>query len=392
MTVDSAGMADGGGMADGDGMADNAGMADGDGAKNGPVDVPRRSMKRRLSTLIMLVSFVFAILFVSVAASSMILHFLIEAGVLPSLLVGGRTFFFLFLLLVSLFTGTVMAVLAGDRFLRPLRSLTAATKAIASGDFSVRVESCRARELDQLTNSFNEMAKELASVESLRSDFLSDISHEFKTPIASIRGFAKRLKKGSLADEKRSEYLDIIISESERLSKLSENILLLTKLENTGIITDRTACSLDEQLRRSLLLLEPQLQKKRLALDASLGPARIVANEEMLRHLWINLLGNAVKFSPVGGTIGITLRLEGEDAVISISDAGSGMDEDMKKHIFEKFYQGDRSRATEGNGLGLPLVKRILELEGGSIAVDSEPGLGACFTVRLPTRRPPDVR
>jgi len=282
--------------------------------------------------------------------------------------------------------GTILARVGGERFLRQFYALFDAMKEVAAGNFSVRMEAGSARETVSLANNFNEMVKELSNIETLRADFISNISHEFKTPVASIRGFARRLKKDSLTDEQRNEYLTIIISESERLSRLSSNVLLLSRLESTDKVTEETEYSLDEQIRRTLLLLEPQLQKKQLEVDISLEDVRIFANEEILSHLWINLLGNAIKFSPEGGTIKVALAIVGNNAVASISDEGAGMEEEIKKRIFDKFYQGDGSRATEGNGLGLSLVKRILELENGVITVDSEPGNGTCFTVSLMIR------
>jgi len=299
----------------------------------------------------------------------------------------GRIFVpLIFLLLISLFIGTVLAILGGERLLRPLRNLTEATKEVASGNFDVRVETGGSHELSRLATSFNEMARELSSIETLRSDFISTISHEFKTPIVSIRGFARRLKKNALTDEQRNEYLDIIISESERLTRLSSNVLLLSRLESTEKVVEEIEYSLDEQIRRTVLLLEPQLQKKQMEVDIALEAVRIIANDEMLSHLWINLLGNAIKFSPDGGIIKITLAIIDGDAVVTISDQGAGMDEEVKRRIFDKFYQGDQSRATEGNGLGLSLVKRILELEKGKVEVVSELGKGTLFTVLLPVR------
>ena len=296
-------------------------------------------------------------------------------------------FVFPFLLLVSLFTGTVLTLFIGERLLRPFRHLTQATDEIASGNFDVRLEgSGRVREVVQLNRSFNEMARELGSIESLRADFINSISHEFRTPIASISGFAKRLKRDSITEEQRNEYLDIIISECERLTKLSGNILLLSSLENTERVTERAKYSLDEQLRRALLLFEPLFQKKGLEVAVSLKAVNIFANEEMLHHLWINLLSNAVKFTPDGGKVEVTLASDYQRAVVSISDTGIGMDEGVKRHIFDKLYQNDKSRATEGNGLGLSLVQRILELENGSIEVESELGKGSSFTVSLPIR------
>jgi signal transduction histidine kinase len=349
------------------------------------MDKRLRAFNRRLSTLLFLVLFVFIVLLVSIFVSIRIAVFLVSMDMIPPIIEANRLQLgFTFTLLVSLLIGIVMTVTGGKYFLRPLQRLNSATKEIASGNFNVHVDTIGSKEMVSLAESFNEMAAELASVETLRSDFVSNISHEFKTPVASIKGFAKRLKKNSLTQEQRDEYLDIILSESERLIRLSGNVLLLSKLESTVSDNEKSSFSLDEQIRRTVLLLEPQLQIKGIEIDVNLEEVMIIANEEMLHHLWINLLSNAIKFSPYGGTVGIALKQNGENIIVSVSDAGIGMDEEVKKHIFDKFYQGDRSRATAGNGLGLSLVKRILELEGGRVEVDSELDKGTCFTISLP--------
>lgn len=340
--------------------------------------------KRRLTTLILLVSFVFAILFVSIVISGSISYFLMEIGILPPLLVNRFPVILVFMLLVNLVIGTTLAIIGGDLFLRPLRKLTDATREVAAGNFNVKVEVGGSIEISRLAISFNEMTRQLSSIETLRSNFVKDISHEFKTPIVSIKGFAKLLKSSDLTEQQRNEYLNIIIDETERLTNLSSNVLLLSKLDSTDKITYKERYSLDEQIRKCILLLEPQLKKKQLELDISLEPIQFTGNAEILQPLWINLLGNAVKFSSQGGTIGVKLRLDKEEAIASVSDTGLGMDDEVKKHIFDKFYQGDQSRSTEGNGLGLSLVKRILEICGGCISVESAPNKGTTFTVYLP--------
>jgi len=344
----------------------------------------KRAPKRRLTTLIFLVLFVFIILLVSIAISGGISYFFLNIGILPPLSANRSPVILFFMLLVSLFISIPLAVIGANHFLRPLLNLTEATRKVAAGNFNVKVEAVGTREINRLAVNFNEMTKELSSIEMLRNDFVSNISHEFKTPIVSIRGFARRLKKNTLTEEQRNEYLDIIISETERLAQLSSNVLLLSKLESTDKVIEKTGYSLDEQIRRMILLLEPQLEKKRLELEISLESIQIIANEEMISHLWINLLGNAIKFSAEGGTIKVMLHADEDDAVVSVSDMGIGMDDEVKKHLFDKFYQGDQSRSTEGNGLGMSLVKRILELSNGHVTINSAPGEGTCFTVTLP--------
>ena len=284
----------------------------------------------------------------------------------------------------------MLAAGRGRSKLRPIDDLVHAMDAVSQGDFSVRVDGENIPgDMGALAGSFNDMAAELGSLELFRKDFINNFSHEFKTPIVSIRGFAKQLERDDLTDAQRREYLDIIVSESDRLANMASNVLLLSKLENQTIVTDKTAFALDEQLRRAILLLEKQWSEKELELDVDLEEVEFFGNEEMLNHVWVNLLGNAVKFSPRGGTLAVTLRREGGMAVVRVRDEGPGMDEATRRRVFEKFYQGDTAHATEGNGLGLSLVRRIVDLCEGDVAVDSAPGQGSAFTVRLPVATRP---
>jgi len=225
------------------------------------------------------------------------------------------------------------------------------------------------------------MAEELGSVEALRKDFINNFSHEFRTPIVSIKGFAKLLRTGTLNASEQAEYLDIIIDESDRLVQLSSTVLALSRLENQSTMTGQTTFLLDEQIRRCILLLESQWHNKQLQVDVELEPVECFANDELLRQVWLNLIGNAIKFTPPGGQIQIRNTQSG---IVTISDTGIGMDEQTRARIFEKFYQGDTTHAVKGNGLGLALVKRILDLCGARIEVNSEPGKGSSFTVLLP--------
>ena len=228
------------------------------------------------------------------------------------------------------------------------------------------------------------MTKELGSIEMFRNDFINNFSHEFKTPIVSIRGFAKQLQNDNLSTEKRKEYTDIIISEAERLTNMSANILLLNKFENQQFITNQIQYELDEQIRNCIILLEKEWSKKNLEIQLDLERTPIYGNAEMLSHLWINLIENAVKYSNDKGHITIGCRRTVGDIQFKISDDGNGMDDNTMKHIFDKFYQGDRSHAARGNGLGLSIVKRIVELCKGEIAVESKIGQGTTFTIKLP--------
>ena len=240
--------------------------------------------------------------------------------------------------------------------------ISQAMRDIAKGNFKKRVpekdEAEAITEIGDLERSFNQMASDLEGIEMFRNDFINNFSHEFKTPIVSIRGFARQLQSGNLSDEQNKEYIDIIVSESERLATMSQNILLLTKLENQSIVTEKSEFYLDEQIRNCILLLEKFWSEKDIELDIDLDEVKYVFNEEMLSHVWINLFSNAIKFTPDGGKISCRLKKIGSCAVFEVKDSGEGMAEDVKARIFEKFYQGDSSHSTKGNGIGLNIVQR----------------------------------
>ena len=295
-------------------------------------------------------------------------------------------------LVLSMIVGVILLALLSRMMIRPIRQLVEATKKVAKGDFTVRVDNSEADdEVAELVGSFNDMTKELGNNELFKKDFINSFSHEFKTPIVSIRGFAKQLQRDDLTEEQRREYVDIIARESERLANMSSNVLLLTRLENQQFMPETGEFSLDEQLRQAILLLEKQWSEKELELDIDLPYLRVRANEEMLSHVWINIIGNAIKFSHNGGRIGVSCRMVRDMAEVVIYDTGIGMDDATRERIFDKFYQGDSSgssqpsHSTEGNGLGLPLVKRIIELSDGRISVESRPGKGSTFKVEIPT-------
>ena len=285
-------------------------------------------------------------------------------------------------LMICTFSFFLFVFLSTRRMLRPISRLTEATRKVAEGDFTVRLKMNRQDELGQLMDHFNHMAQELQSIEYLQKDFISNVSHEFKTPIASIQGFATLLKSPETTEEERQEYTSIIIKESQRLSRLSQNLLRLSKLEYQQRLTSDESFSLDEQLRQTVLLLEPEWAPKEIKWDVNLENTVIHGDAELMQQVWINLLGNAIKFSPQGGEIALSLYLS--DVVkVRIKDQGTGMDEATQARIFERFYQGDTSHAHEGNGLGLPLAKRIIDLHGGVLRVKSSPGMGSTFTVEL---------
>ena len=282
--------------------------------------------------------------------------------------------------------GTCAAAFFTKWVLLPLNEMIHAIKRISKGDFKVHIQETFHERSDFgiLQRSFNHMASELDGIEMFRNDFINNFSHEFKTPIVSIQGFAHQLKAGGLSPKEEQEYIRIIADESDRLAKMSTNILLLSKLENQAIVTDKTEFWLDEQIRTCLVLLEKQWGPKDIELNLELDEVKYYFNENMLSQVWLNLFGNAIKFTPVGGTVSCSLTADDKYVTVSVHDTGIGMDENTKHHIFDKFYQGDTSHTGDGNGIGLNIVSRILYLCDGSVTVDSTIGGGSTFTVTLP--------
>lgn len=281
--------------------------------------------------------------------------------------------------------GAVVNYFIVPRVIKPIEALVDATGKVAKGDFSVRIPADEmVGEVKDLVNSFNAMTQELGNTEIFRSDFIRDFSHEFKTPIVSMKGFARQLKNPDLTPEEREQYCDIIISESERLADMSNNVLLLSRFENQEIVSDKAPYRLDEQLRDCVLILEREWEKKDLELDLELDPITICQNASILHHLWTNLISNAVKFTPEKGTIHLTATENEKTVMVTVRDSGIGMTQEVIKHIFDKCYQADPSHSGKGNGLGLCIAKRVCTLCGGTIQVRSTPGNGSIFTVFLP--------
>ena len=230
------------------------------------------------------------------------------------------------------------------------------------------------------------MASDLDGIEMFRNDFINNFSHEFKTPLVSITGFAKLLAKGNLSEEQKREYLLAIEEESARLSYLATNVLKLTKVENQMILSDLSTFNLSEQIRSAVLLLEREWSEKKLELDLDFDDYEIEANEELLKEIWINLFDNAVKFTPRCGTVSISIDAKDENYIVTVSNTGSTIHEEKRERIFKKFYQTDESHATKGNGIGLAIVKKIVDLHSGEITVKSENELTS-FVVLLPKKR-----
>ncbi len=287
--------------------------------------------------------------------------------------------------ITSTIIGTAISLFVSRSFLKPLDDLIKSQKKVANGDFSDRIQIPKGDTIiTDLVKGFNSMSEELGSTEIFRNDFINNFSHEFKTPIVSVKGFAKQLQNEELTEAQKQEYIDIIVQESDRLASMSSNILLLTKFENQQMVTDKTSFFLDEQIRKCILLLEKEWSKKNIDLDLNLEEVKYFSNEEMLSHVWLNILSNAIKFTPENGTVKIKCSATSNEVTVKISDNGVGMDDLTQKHIFDKFFQGDSSHTSKGNGLGLSLAKRVVTLCGGKINVKSQKGKGTSFIIYLP--------
>jgi signal transduction histidine kinase len=287
----------------------------------------------------------------------------------------------------ALLFGAITTFLLGQIPMKRVNKLINQMNRLAAGDYQARLSYdgawAKHPTVRELTDSFNRMAEELQSTEMLRSDFINNFSHEFKTPIVSIAGFTKLLRKGNLSQAQKEEYLAIIETESLRLSQMATNVLNLTKVENQTILTDVTEYNLSEQIRSCILLLSEKWEEKEIDYVLDFREYSIHANEELLKQVWINLLGNAVKFSPHGGTIEVRITEQADTMTVSVMNTGSTIAPEQQAKIFRKFYQADESHAAEGNGIGLAIVKRVVELHEGTVSVASGNGR-TTFTVVLP--------
>lgn len=266
--------------------------------------------------------------------------------------------------------------------------ITDALKQISQGNFDIFLDAKNSDVHHDFAEAINDMAKNLGNLETMRQDFISNVSHEIQSPLTSISGFAALLQKNDLSDDQRQRYARIIEAESKRLSSLSDNLLKLSTLDNNKVPLSKKEFRLDKQIERVALTLEPQWSAKGLALEADLEKCSILGDEDLLSQVWVNLLHNAIKFTPEGGHICIVLSLESEAAVVKISDTGVGIAPEDQMHVFERFYKADkaRDRSLGGNGLGLSLVKKIVELHGGRVTVESEVSKGTIFTAALPLK------
>lgn len=285
--------------------------------------------------------------------------------------------------LISALVGTIIILIVVRGIVKPIKRLSKASKEVARGNFDIEVSVTSKDEIGQLTADFNLMTKELGNIDLLRKDFVSNVSHEFKTPITSIKGFAKLIRDGNISSDQLLEYSEIIVNESDRLSLLSSNLLKLSELDSKIIREQSKLFSLDEQIRKTILILEVEWSKKEIEFDIELEKISITGDEHLLQEVWLNLIQNAIKFSNRNDVIKVALHSEEGAARVDVTDYGMGIADEDKARVFERFYKGDKSRSKDGNGLGLVIVKKIVELSGGKIYFESELGKGTTFTVEL---------
>lgn len=270
---------------------------------------------------------------------------------------------------------------------RPTKIITEATEKIMSGDFSVRIKPMQSSGMEgfnQIAMAINQMAEELSSVETLRADFIANVSHEMKTPLAVMQNYGTLLQATDLSDEKRIEYAKGVTDASRRLSEMMTNILKLNRLENQQIFPETTTFDLGEQLCECLLQFENVWEKKNIEIDTDIAEdIKVEADAELLSLVWNNLFSNAFKFTEEGGSVSLQLTATEHHAIVKVKDTGCGMTAEVGAHIFEKFYQGDTSHSVQGNGLGLALVKRVIDILQGEIGVESIVGVGTTFTVKI---------
>lgn len=336
-----------------------------------------RSVFNRITLTVVLGLFILlvATMLLTAAAVSVIVSF----GAVENLWLYGIIIF-----AISVAIGTGLSFAYSAVMVKITRPYVEGLQKIADCDFSVRIQDSPLLAGLGIAQNFNDMAKKLESVETLREGFISDFSHEFKTPIVSLSGFVSLLQRPDVSDEDKKEYLAVISEECGRLVRLSDNVLTLSGLEGRQVTLQSFV--LDEQLRRCMLMFERQCAEKGVEMCADLPQITVLSESKLLSQVWVNLLSNAVKFTPAGGKVSVAARQERGVVLVTISDTGCGMDEEVRSRIFDKFYQADSSRATQGNGLGLAIVDKIAKLLHLQVQVQSKRGEGSSFTVIIPDK------
>lgn len=344
-----------------------------------------KDRKIKLSFSIYASIVLFIILVITVTITGILMYLVSSLPFLSEHIDRNPTILILLTLISCTIIGTTISTITSRRMTKTIQTFMDASDHLAKGDFSQRLYLKNPPEFKILSENFNRMAEELEGIEILRSDFINNFSHEFKTPIVSIKGFAEILKYDDLNEEERNEYLDIIIDESSRLTTLAYNVLNLSKIESQMILTETQRYNVGEQIRQCVLLLHSKFEQSNLTLNIHVQDSDVIGNRELLSQVWLNLLDNAIKFTPKNGVIDISMQRQEEFFVFRFQDNGTGIHEDAIPKIFDKFYQQDHSHATAGNGLGLTIVKKIIELHKGTIICESAPMQGTCFIVMLPS-------
>lgn len=292
---------------------------------------------------------------------------------------------FVWAVVFSIIIGAVITNLITIAYFDPITKLAASMKTVAGGNFNIKAQTdSKIDDVQEIYDSFNMMVRELAATETLQTDFISNVSHEFKTPINAIEGYASLLQEHGQTEEERQICIEKILFNTSRLSALAGNMLLLSKLTNQSIKPQRKVFRLDEQVRQAILLLESKWTAKEIDFDVELDEINYCGYDDLLIHVWMNLIDNAVKFDPHGGLVRLRLRTVGNNVVFSVEDDGPGIPEEEAERVFNRFYRSESQRATEGNGLGLALVKQIVEQSGGTVHTENLPEAGCRFTVTLP--------
>lgn len=344
----------------------------------------RKTKKRRYSlTISLYFTFLMMAVIAAVSVVSWVIAFLIEHFGGHSPVISEGTWLMIF----SIVLGSAASIFTSRKFIAPITRLGRAMKKVSGRDFSVRLTtSTHIREIREIYENFNLMTTELGTAEILQTDFISGVSHEFKTPINAIEGYATLLQEENLSKQETGEYIDKILLNTSRLSELVGNILLLSKLENQAIQTVKTEYRADEQIRTAVLLLERKWTEKNIDLDIALDEISCTGQENLSMHIWVNLIDNAVKFAPAQGIVRLRLTRSEDNMIFTVEDNGCGIPAADREHIFDKFFQCETSRKGEGSGLGLSLVRRITDICGGRVTVESEEGIGTKFTVTLPVK------
>lgn len=342
-----------------------------------------KTKKRLYRQVTFLVFLVFAILIILLL---LMLTVVFKIEFFESNLHLSNTFLIVVCCMVSLLiVSQGITIFLSKRITKPVNEITQVINNVAQGNFNVEIDATKYKgEIKVMGEDLNKMIRELRSMEVMNEDFISNVSHEFKAPLTAIQGYVTLLSNPAISSRQKDEYFELMTQSTRQLSDLVENVLKLSRLDSKNIVQQSEKFRLDEQLRRTIIMYEKQWSEKNLELELELPRCEYIGNEKLLNQIWINLIGNAVKFTNDGGKIGISIDDSKAEVIeVTVSDTGEGMTQEVQRHIFERFYQGDTSRKSQGNGVGLAIVKKIADLTDCKISVESEPGKGSSFTVTL---------